>query len=128
MLNALSSLGGTCHIHSVQGDHGRSRGRTDWYLVALMAPKYEYKERQIIGGVADGRSTQALRLIVVWEREVWNIVCGKKKVSKGGMSSERCKRRWALLEKIATQYKRYMGRKIIQLVVEDSKASTKISR
>lgn len=129
-VNELSGLAGLSHLHSMQG---AGKSRSDWYVIALMNPNYndEGVARHFMGGLvgpgAASQSTRNLRLVVVWERELWNIVCRKIRIAPSGLVMERHKRRWDLLEKIANQYKRYMGRLILQQAAQDEKAASKIA-
>jgi len=124
LVNELSVMAGVNHLHSMQGRaRGARRGQLDWYVIALMNPMYDTAvERHFMGGTVEcpvaARSNTLLRLVVVWEKELWNIVCKKIQKSEDGMLSKRHERRYDLLEHMATHYKRYMARNILQEAAE----------
>lgn len=116
--NELSAMAGLSHMCALNDEEHVCR--SDWYIIALMNPQYHNDVmRQFMGGLeihcSDSAKSQCkLRLVLVWERELWEIVCRRIRPDVMGFETERHERRWALIQDMAGQYKRYMGKAILK--------------
>lgn len=106
LANELSTMAGVSHMCALGGME--QQARADWYIIALMNPKYS-GHQDPHGGIC-----VKLRLVVIWEKELWEIVCNMIQRAKQGMLTQRHERRWGVMTSIALKYKQVMGKTVLR--------------
>lgn len=124
MAQELSSMAGVSHMCA----HSQSdvSPKMDWYIMALMNPKYDHDVmREFLGGTTSktsevSKSTCKMRLVVLWEQELWDVVCHRIDRHQNGMETQRHERRWEMILAVAAHYKRHLGKSILKAAHEKS--------